>query len=155
MTSNALSTKQFSEPVGPAIEMESTATAFDFFNITLGNDIMELIVEQTNLYAEQHPPSARYKWYDTTVSEMYLFLGIIIAMGVHFLPSFADYWSSDSLLRVPGICAGMPINRFKALLHCLHINDNTKAVPRSQPGYDRLHKLRPMIQWLWETWRTC
>ena len=155
VTSNTLSTMQFSEPVGPAIEMESTATALNFFNITFGNDIMELIVEQTNLYAEQNPPSARYKWYDTTVSEMYLFLGIIIAMGVHFLPSFTDYWSSDSLLGIPRICAGMPIDCFKALLHCMHINDNTKAVPRSQPGYDRLHKLRPMIQRLQETWRTC
>ena len=155
VTSSALSTMQFSEPVGPAIEMGSTATALDFFNITFGNDRMELIVEQTNLYAERNPPSARYKWYDTTVSEMYLFLGIIIAMGVHFLPSFADYWSSDSLLGVPGICAGMHIDHFKALLHCMHINDNTKAVPRSQPGYDRLHKLRPMIQRLRETWRTC
>ena len=57
VTSNALSTMQFSEPVGPAIEMESTATALDFFNITFGNDI----IEQTNLYAEQNSPSARYK----------------------------------------------------------------------------------------------
>ena len=82
---------QFSEPAGPATEMDSSATAMDFFDITFGNDIMEMMVEQTNLYAQQNPPSARYRWYDTTVSEMYLFLGVIIAMGVHLLPSLADY----------------------------------------------------------------
>ena len=71
------------------------------------------------------------------------------------LPGFADYWSSDSLLSVPGISAGMPIDRFKVLLSCLHVNDNTKAVPRDQPGYDRLHKIRPMINRLRHTWRTC
>ena len=86
---------------------------------------------------------------------MYLFLGIIIAMGVHMLPGFADYWSSDSLLSVPGISAGMPIDRFKVLLSCLHVNDNTKAVPRDQPGYNHLHKIRPMINRLHHTWRTC
>ena len=146
---------QFSEPAGPATEMDSSATAMDFFDITFGNDIMEMMMEQTNLYAQQNPPSARYRWYDTTVSKMYLFLGVIIAMGVHLLPSLADYWSSDSLLGVPGICLGMPIDRFKALLHCMHINDNSKAVPRNQPGYDRLHKIRPMIERLRQTWRTC
>ena len=145
----------FNEPVGPAIEMDSTSTPLDFFNVTFGNDIMELLVEQTNLYAEQNPPSARYKWYNTTISEMYLFLGIIIAMGVHRLPSFADYWSSDSLLGVPGISIGMPIDRFKAILRCLHVNDNTTAVPRGEEGYDRLHKLRPLIERLRNTWRTC
>ena len=87
---------------------------------------------------------------------MYLFLGVIIAMGVHLLPILADYWSSDSLLGVPGICLGMPIDRFKALLHYMHINDNSKAVPRNQQGYDRLHKIRPMIERLQQTtWRTC
>ena len=43
---------QFSEPVGPATEMDSSATAMDFFDITFGNDIMEMMVEQTNLYAQ-------------------------------------------------------------------------------------------------------
>ena len=71
--------------------------------------------------------------------EMYLFLGIIIALGVHVLPSVADYWSTDSLLGVPGISAVMPIDRFKALLSCLHLNDNSKAVPRNQTGHDHLH----------------
>ena len=66
----------FNEPVGPAIDMDSTSTLLDFFNITFGDDIMELLVEQTNLYAEQNPPSARYKWYNTTISEMYLFFWV-------------------------------------------------------------------------------
>ena len=80
--------------MGPATEMDSSATAMDFFDVTFGNDIMEMMVEQTNLYAQQNPPSTRNRWYDTTVSEMYLFLGVIILMVVHLLPSLADYWSS-------------------------------------------------------------
>ena len=73
--------------MGPATEM-------DFFDVTFGNDIMEIMVEQTNLYAQQNPPSTRYRWHDTTLSEMYLFLGVIILMVVHLLSSLADYWSS-------------------------------------------------------------
>ena len=76
-------------------------------------------MEQTNLYAEQNPPSAHYKWYNTTIFEMYLLLGTIIAMGVHCLPSFVDY-----------------------------------CCPSGE-GYDWLHKLRPLIEKLRNTWRTC
>ena len=47
----------FNDPVGPAIDMDSTATAINFFDITFGNDIMDLLVEQINLYATQYPPS--------------------------------------------------------------------------------------------------
>ena len=68
--------------------------------------------------------------------------------------SLADCWSSDSLLGVPGIAAGMPIDRFKVLLQCFHHNDNATAVPRNQAGHDRLHKIRPMITRLRETWRS-
>ena len=75
-------------------------------------------------------------------------------MGVHKLPCIYDYWSSDCLLGVPGISAGMPVNRFKDLLQCFHLNSNSTPVPRQQPGHDWLHKIRPMIEWLCETWRT-
>jgi hypothetical protein len=144
----------FQEPVGPAILLDSTATALDFFNLTFGNDVMDLLVQQTNIYASHNPPHERYKWQDTTIDEMYLFLGIVIAMGVHRLPFYTDYWSSDCLLGVPGITKGMPLDRFKVLLRCLHLNDNTTAVPRGEDGYNRLHKLRPMIDQLRHTWKT-
>jgi hypothetical protein len=114
----------FNEPVGPAIEMDSTFTALDLFNVTFGNDIMELLVEkQTHMPCKIClVPGTRDN--GTTLYEMYLFLGIIIAMGVHKLPNFAHYWSSDCLLGVPGISAGMPTDQLKALLRCFHLNDN-------------------------------
>jgi hypothetical protein len=34
---------------------------------------------------------------------------------------------------------------FKKLTENIHCNDNTKAMPRGEAGYDRLHKLRPVI----------
>ena len=39
----------------------------------------------------------------------------------------------------------MPIDRFKVLLQCLHVNDNTTAKSRNDPNYDRLHKIRPLL----------
>ena len=135
----------FTSPVGPLTVLNSTATPLDFFMLLFDDDILQLLVDQTNLYASQNPPGARYKWYDTSCSELKLFLGVIIAMGIHRLPQLEDYWSSDVLLGVPGIVDGMPIDRFKVLQRCLHANDNATLKPRDDPEYDRLHKLRPLL----------
>ena len=37
---------------------------------------------------------------------MKLFVGMIIAMGLHQVPQLEHYWTSDSLLAVPGIVKG-------------------------------------------------
>ena len=42
------------------------------------------------------------------------------------------------------------MKRFKVLLHCLHLNDNSTAVARGQPGLYKLHKLRPLIDTICE-----
>ena len=135
----------FSHRIGPAKALDSTATPLEYFMLLFDDDCFQLVADQTNLYASQNPPGGRYKWYDTTVNEIKLFVGMIIAMGLHQVPQLEDYWSSDMLLGVPGIVSGMPIDRFKVLQKCLHINDNTKAKPRGDPDYDRLHKIRPLL----------
>ena len=38
-----------------------------------------------------------------------------------------------------------PLIRFKVLLQCLHVNDNTKMKRLEDPEFDRLHKLRPLL----------
>ena len=115
------------------------ATPLDFLLLLFDEDIFQVIVDETNRYALQNPPGKRYKWYNTCIDEIKLFLGIIIAMGLHKLPRLEDYWSSDSLLGVPSIIYGMPIDRFKVLLRSLHLNDNEK-MKRDDPNYDKLHK---------------
>ena len=116
------------------------------------DSIFDLVVTEINLYAPQNPPGDRYKWYDTNANEMKLFAGMIIAMGLHQVPQLEEqlevYWTSDSLLAVPGIVKGMPIDRFTFLLQCLHVNDYTTAKSRNDPNYDRLHKICPLLNML-------
>ena len=54
-----------------------------------------------------------------------------------------SYWSSDNLVGVPGIVDRRPVNQFKLLLGCFHLNDNLAVKPREDPAYDKLHKVRP------------
>ena len=66
-------------------------------------------------------------------------------MGVHKLPYVEDYGTLHPLLVAPGIIQGMSIWRLM-LQSCLHFNDNSNAKKRGEPGYDKLHKIRAMLE---------
>jgi hypothetical protein len=66
-------------------------------------------------------------------------------MGIHTLPELRHYWSIDNLLGVPAVANLVTKTRLKKLTENINCNDNTKAVSRGEAGYDRLHKLRPVI----------
>ncbi|CAH1961300.1 unnamed protein product [Acanthoscelides obtectus] len=45
----------------------------------------------------------------------------------------------------------MPSKRYKKLIENIHVNDNTKVIPKHESGYDKLHKVRPLIDILNES----
>jgi len=42
----------------------------------------------------------------------------------------------------------MPRNRFFQILCYLHVSDDAAIVPAGQPGYDKLHKIKPLLELL-------
>ena len=128
--------------VVPLIAFLDTDGPFDFFEKFLPDKVIKLLVEQTNLYAQQR--QTRY-WNDVTYDEMKCFLGILLGMGVHRLPKFKLYWSTDPFFRVQGIADVMPRNRFMKLLNNFHVSDNSTSVPRDDPAFDKLRKIRPLL----------
>ena len=120
----------------------------------LTEEILEIIRDQTNLYATQEHETrfgeqvvrmTSCNWKPMMVEEIKTFIAIHILMDIHTLPDLQHYWSSDNLLGVPAVANLITNTRFKKLTESIHYNDNTKAVPRGEAGYDHLHKLRPII----------
>lgn len=127
-------------------------TPYDFYKIFLSNDMLQLIVEETNRYAQQMktsenlPPKSRInKWVDTDDKQIEKLMGIIMWMGLVKLPQLKDYWSKNSLYENT-IKKVMSRNRFELLLRMLHFNNNDTAVPG-----DRLHKIAPLMNKLLES----
>ena len=143
----------FSEKTSqPKFPFGKTAREIEYFKCLMSENIINNIVTQTNLYASQERVDPRTKkmkktnnWVDTSTEEIEAFFGMLIIMGIHSLPHVCNYWSSDPILRVESISNVMPLKRFKKLVENVHINDNSTAVPKGQDGYDKLHKLRPLI----------
>lgn len=116
-----------------------------YFRCFFSDDIISLLLEQTNLYAAQNKQK---NWVDVSAEEMQAFFGMLVLMGVHPLPNIDLYWSTDPLFCVREIADVMTSKRFKIILRNLHLNDNTKMPKRGEPEYDKLYKIRPVVNYM-------
>ena len=95
-------------------------------------EIIDHIVEQTNLYAqqfiaEQHDlrtHSLIHQWKPTDRAEVITLLSILILMGIVYKPRLALYWTTDSLISMPIFNQIMFRDRFLILVRFLHFADN-------------------------------
>ncbi len=56
------------------------------------------------------------------------------------------YWSTKWPFCSNSFSNIMSGRRFEMLTKYLHLNDNTKMPDRSSPEYDRLYKIRPLLE---------
>lgn len=113
----------------------------EYFSNLFPDEIINTIATESNRYATQ---KSSKNFQPTSSAEIKAFLGVMIMMGLHPLPDFELYWSSDRFYNNPDISSTFSLNRFKKLFE----NDNRTAAPRDSANFDRLHKLRPMINHL-------
>ncbi len=92
---------------------------------------------------------------ETNVSEMKAYFGFAILMGINGLPDVCDYWSTNEVLHYFPIASRIPRKRFLQLMSFLHFTNNDDIVPREDPGYDRLAKVRCVITAICESFLSC
>ncbi|XP_049855114.1 piggyBac transposable element-derived protein 3-like [Schistocerca gregaria] len=123
----------FSDPPGDEL------APLQYFRTMYSDDIIQNLVEQSNLYCTQKTGASL----DTNVREIEKYIGINIPAGVVKMPSYRMYWAEAS--RFSSIADSMPRNWFDKLRNYLHVNDNTKMKQREGPDYDKLFRVRPLV----------
>uniref|UniRef100_A0A8D0DCP7 PiggyBac transposable element-derived protein domain-containing protein n=1 Tax=Sander lucioperca TaxID=283035 RepID=A0A8D0DCP7_SANLU len=103
----------------------------DFFD----SDLLDTIVEQSNLYCTQQNPNGALK---LDKNELEQFIGTVVYMSVFHLPRSRMYWSSAC--RVPHVADVMSRDRWEEIKHFIHFNDN--MAPNNS---DKLFKVRSLI----------
>ena len=92
----------FQQPIGCA--NMTNATLLQFFQTMVTNEMLDKVVEQTTLYAQQYvernelPRHSRvHGWSRTTFDtpELKKFLATTITMGLVNYPEIEDYWSTS------------------------------------------------------------
>lgn len=116
-------------------------TPLQYFKYFVDDDVIQHLVEQTKLYAVQKDVNTSFK---VSELEMRMYLGINILSGVIKMPSYRMYWARAT--RFPAIADNMSRNVFEKIKSNLHLNDNSRMLPRSDPDYDKLFKIRPFLE---------
>lgn len=136
--------KDFNSSPGPTLPIPNTP--LEVFELFFSQDLQEKIVEESNRYAQQVMGDDKYSsWKKITVEELKAFLGFSILMGINRLPSIDDYWSRDPLLHYSPIADRIPRWRYREISRYLHFVDNNVLASRDDPAFDRLGKVRPLI----------
>ena len=137
----------FSEQTGPTTAIPCLISEVFLLFFSMG--IMEVVVNQTNLYASQvMGPEKFAAWEQVTVTELKAYFGFMILMGINKLPALVDYWKADPIFHYAPIASRIARDRFFDISRYLHFADNTQLVPKTDPSYDKLGKVRPIIDHL-------
>ena len=107
-----------------------------YFDHYVPPELIEIVVDQTNLYAQQQiaempRPVTKHarseEWKPVTVIEMKKFLGLIFVTGIVRKPKLGLYWSTRGIFQTPIFSQTMSRNRFQLIQRYLHFNDNNAA----------------------------
>lgn len=140
--------EQFLFQENPGLKINYTQlTMQETVNMFLTDNFLQLLVDQTNLYAKQEiekrgkikKSQRASKWVDVDVQEIKIFFALLLQMGPCNFPSIEHYWSTDSLYNIQFWRLHMSRNRFQLLLRYIHFTDNTVD------STDRLFKIRPIL----------
>ena len=84
-------------------------------------------------------------WYEITDNELRAYFGVNIFMGINELPGYKDYWSRDNFIGNDGIKSTFTIRRYEKLTEYLHVSDRANESNRGDENYDKLYKVRPVL----------
>ena len=149
--------RQFTSSVGPTRRGERRqASALEYFELFFDHNVLNLLLTMTNMNAQRKRAAGidGGAWKDVTLEELKAFFGVNIAMGIGKLSEAVMYWQQKWLTNVPSFGQVMSRNRFFQILRYLHVSDDSAIVPAAQPGYDKLHKIKPTLRQLMTFIRT-
>ncbi|XP_055910454.1 piggyBac transposable element-derived protein 4-like [Eupeodes corollae] len=140
----------FTGKSGFLIDVPSTISCLEAFYLFVDEEVIQLIVLETNRYAEQQihrvpitRASRKKKWVPTNTTEIRKFLGLLLWMGLVKVGLLEDYWSKKNLYNFGIPARTMSRNRFQLLLNFIHFTDNTSIA-----AGDRIGKLKPLLDML-------
>ena len=133
----------------------------EYFQLIITDDILGIVVEETNCYANQFflsktgtlPIHSRaHDWKLLTLPELKIFLGLTLTTGLlDERGHLSDYWTKNPVLFTPFFGQTLSRNRYQNILKFLHFNNNATT---SSDLTDKLYKLRPIHNKIVEKWRT-
>ena len=140
------SSREFAEPtpLPPLLETNpelGSLSPEEIFSLFFTDDLLDVIVNQTILYARQKNDHSFHIDKETVKK----FIGILITSGFNTRPQEKNYWEKDPIVACPVIADTLPRERFKQIKRYFHFVDNSSIPPNNT---DKMFKLRPLLNTL-------
>ncbi|XP_042887772.1 piggyBac transposable element-derived protein 4-like, partial [Penaeus japonicus] len=136
---------------GLRVNFTQSDSPHKFLKVFFTEEIMKIIVEETNKYAESNPGFVRgheRKWTPVTIPELAVWVSLRIMMGISPKPRQAKHWSKDELHDSPFFYKHMPRDRYDQISTCLHFSSDGA---RGQTN--RLWKLSRIVELLQQSFK--
>ena len=114
---------------------EHVKSPLDAFKVFITDEVVELILDQSKLYASQKGYNSACMTYENVMT----MLGILCATGYVRLPDRRLYWTREPDVYNELISSSMRRNTFEEMLRVLHFADNSKM------DGDPFFKMRPIF----------
>ena len=85
------------------------------------------------------------RWKEVTAAEAKVFVAHCYIMGQIKKSRLEDYWSNNPFTVTPFFGKYMSRNRFQEISRNIHLADVRNQLPKTNPEYDSLFRLRPLI----------
>ncbi|XP_015232409.1 PREDICTED: piggyBac transposable element-derived protein 2-like [Cyprinodon variegatus] len=119
---------------------DETREPIQYFRDFFDANLLNTIVQQSNLYFTQEIKNNLYSGLKLDLNELEQFIGTLVYMSVVNLPASKMYWASEC--RVEQVADVMSRERWKKIKEFIHFNDNSRTAAGSG---DVLYKIRPVI----------
>ena len=119
------------------VSLVGNSSPCEFFQQVFTRELLENILEQSNLYASQHGRTL-----NMTMEELLGIIGVMMMTGYRTTHNKRHLWSAKDDVSSVWAQELMPRNRFLELLQNLHLADNSKI------STDRYYKVRPYFEHL-------
>ena len=131
---------------GINVDTGNLTSCLDFFELFFTPEVWQLLVTQTNLYAEQKRRLVESSvWYPVTENEMKAWLSLYLNMGLVTKPNISAYRSTEPVLSSPFLTLVMSRTSFLQILRYLHFADNNLAPPHDSEEHNKLYKIQPFL----------
>jgi hypothetical protein len=127
--------------------MENCKFPVDYFMKVFGYDTFEMLLEQTNI----HRRDVNKKISVIGMGELRQVVGILFYMSVVSMPNMRLFWKKS--MNNTAVSKVMTRDRFLEIVSALHMSNNHLQPARGDPGYDKLFKVRNLLNHLTENFK--
>ncbi|XP_022904015.2 piggyBac transposable element-derived protein 4-like [Onthophagus taurus] len=121
--------------------MENPLKEMNYFLLFMNDEVVEIIISETNKYASEQTCNKKIIWIPITKEDFFNFIAVLLLAARHRKNKLVENWSTDELLHTPIFGKVMSRNRFQMILRMLHFADNAEQIQG-----DSFHKLRRVFE---------